>query len=210
MGERCLFFMLGEQGFNNNSDNYWDGWDSIRLYLDGEMEKCGGRKNWKIALGNQMGSHYFTKSQWSFPTEEAYKKLQAFAKGDAFKQDFDALKQDFYSKRSYFDSSHDKMSDLWSFPRVTGEERFGHPTPKPVKMIARVFKSSAPADSVTLEPFGGSGSTLIAAHETNRVAYLMELDAHYVDVICARYQKHTGILPVLESDGLAHDFSADV
>jgi hypothetical protein len=37
----------------------------------------------------------------------------------------------------------------------------------------------------------------------------MELDPHYVDVICARYQKHTGVLPVLESDGLAHDFSAD-
>jgi DNA modification methylase len=217
LSERCLFVMLGEQGFNNNSDNYWDGWDSVRLYLDGEMEKCGGRKNWKIALGNQMGSHYFTKSQWSFPTEEAYEKLQAFAKGDAFKQDYDALKQDydalkqnFYSTRAYFENTHDNMHDIWFFDRPKLQERHGHATPKPVQMMCRVFKSSAPADSVTLEPFGGSGSTLIAAEETNRIAYLMELDAHYVDVICARYQKHTGILPVLESDGLAHDFSADV
>jgi DNA modification methylase len=62
---------------------------------------------------------------------------------------------------------------------------------------------------VVISHFGGSGSTLIAAEETNRIAYLMELDPHYVDVICARYQKHTGVLPVLESDGLAHDFSAD-
>jgi DNA modification methylase len=209
MGERCLFFMLGEQGFNNNSDNYWEGWENVRSYLETEMEKCGGRKNWKAALGNQMGSHYFTKSQWCFPTQEAYEKLQAFARGDAFKQDYDALKQDFYSTRSHFDSSHDKMSDLWSFPRVTGEERFGHPTPKPVEMMCRVFKSSAPANSITLEPFGGSGSTLIAAQETNRVAYLMELDPHYVDVICARYQKHTGNPPVLEATGEAHDFTPD-
>jgi DNA modification methylase len=209
MGERCLFFMFGEQGFNNNSDNYWEGWENVRLYLETEMEKCGGRKNWKAALGNQMGSHYFTKSQWCFPTQEAYEKLQEFARGDAFKQDYDALKQEFYSTRSHFDSSHDKMSDLWSFPRVTGEDRFGHPTPKPVEMMCRVFKSSAPKDSITLEPFGGSGSTLIAAQETNRVAYLMELDPHYVDVICARYQKHTGNQPVLEATGEAHDFTPD-
>jgi DNA modification methylase len=156
-----------------------------------------------------MGGHYFTKSQWSFPTQEAYEKLQAYGRGDAFKQDYDALKQEFYSTRAYFDNAHDSMVEVFEFNSVSGAERHGHATPKPVKMMCRVFKSSAPADSVTLEPFGGSGSTLIAAQETNRIAYLMELDSHYVDVICARFQKHTGILPVLESDGLAHDFLAD-
>jgi DNA modification methylase len=218
--ERCLFFMLGEQGFNNNSDNYWEGWENVRLYLETEMEKCGGRKNWKAALGNQMGSHYFTKSQWCFPTQEAYEKLQEFARGDAFKQDYDALKQDydalkqdydalkqeFYSTRAFFDNAHDNMNEVWEFQKVSGAERYGHATPKPVEMIARVFKSSAPANSITLEPFGGSGSTLIAAEETNRTAYLMELDPKYVDVICARFQKLTGVLPVLESSGKVHDF----
>ena len=47
---------------------------------------------------------------------------------------------------------------------------------------------------------------MIAAEETNRIGYLMELDPKYVDVICARYQKHTGVLPVLESSGKVHDF----
>jgi DNA modification methylase len=59
---------------------------------------------------------------------------------------------------------------------------------------------------LVLEPFGGSGSTLIAAHQTNRVAYLMELDPHYVDVICARFQKATGIKPIAEATGREHDF----
>jgi site-specific DNA-methyltransferase (adenine-specific) len=57
-----------------------------------------------------------------------------------------------------------------------------------------------------LDLFGGSGSTLIAAHQTNRVAYLMELDPKYVDVICARFQKVTGIKPVSEASGQEHDF----
>jgi hypothetical protein len=218
--ERCLFFMLGEQGFNNNSDNYWEGWEGVRSHLEGEMEKCGGRKNWKAALGNGMGSHYFTKSQWCFPTQEAYKKLQAFARGDAFKQDYDALKQDydalkqdydalkqdFYSTRAHFDNSHDNMNEVWEFNKVFGIERHGHATPKPVEMMKRVFNSSAPLNSITIEPFGGSGSTLIAAHQTGRTAYLMELDPHYCDVICKRFQQATGITPIAEATGNEHSF----
>ena len=83
-----------------------------------------------------------------------------------------------------------------------------HPTQKPVEVIAFAIKY-LDRDGIVLDLFGGSGSTLIAAQETNRVAYLMELDPHYVDVICARYQKHTGNQPILEATGEAHDFTPD-
>jgi len=206
MGERCLFLMLGEQGFNNNSDNYWEGWDSIRFYLNSEMDKLGGRSNWKLALGNQMGSHYFTKSQWTFPTKEAYEKLQQFAKGKGFKREYDELKREydelkreydelkreFYSTRTYFDSGHEQMHDIWKYDRVKGDDRQGHATPKPVEMMARVMRSSLPAGGLCVEPFGGSGSTLIGAEQTGRVCYTMELTPAYVDVIIARWEKLTG------------------
>ena len=141
--------------------------------------------------------------------KEDYEKLREASKGNAFKQDYDALKQEFYSTRAFFENTHDNMHDIWFFDRPKLQDRHGHATPKPVEMMCRVFNSSAPKDSITLEPFGGSGSTLIAAQETNRVAYLMELDPHYVDVICARYQKHTGKQPVLEATGKAHNFTPD-
>jgi DNA modification methylase len=73
-------------------------------------------------------------------------------------------------------------------------------------MLIQIIDDYAPKSCVVVDLFGGSGSTMIAAQETKRSAYLMELDPHYVDVICARYQKHTGILPVLESSGKVHDF----
>lgn len=190
--ERCLFFMLGEQGFNNNADNYWDGWEPIRVYLETEMNKCGGVKNWKTALGNQMGGHYFTKSQWCFPTEEAYKKLQAFAKGDAFKREHDELKREFYATRAYFDNTHDNMTDVWEFNRVTGEDRHGHATPKPVAMMARAIKSSTQESGLLVEPFLGSGSTLIAAEQLNRKCYGMEISPAYCDVIVKRWETLTG------------------
>ena len=204
--ERCLFFILGEQGFNNNADNYWEGWEPIRSYLETEMAKCGGPKNWKAALGNYMGGHYFTKSQWCLPTKEAYEKLQAFAKGDAFKKDYDDLKRDyddlkrdyddlkreFYAGRAHFDNTHENMTDVWEFGRVTGEDRHGHATPKPLAMMERVMRSSLPKDGICVEPFGGSGSTLMGAEKTSRICYTMELQPKYCDVIIKRWQDYTG------------------
>jgi DNA modification methylase len=197
--ESCIFLMLGEQGFNNNADNYWEGWEPIRAYLETEMNKCGGAKNWKTALGNQMGGHYFTKSQWCFPTEEAYKKLQAFANGNAFKREhdelkreYDELKREFYATRAHFDNTHDLMTDVWEFPRVTGEEKHGHATPKPVAMMARCIKSSAHERGVVVEPFLGSGSTLIAAEQLGRKCYGMEISPAYCDVIVKRWETLTG------------------
>ena len=199
--EDCLFFMLGEQGFNNNADNYWEGFEPIRAYLETEMNKCGGTKNWKDALGNQMGGHYFTKSQWSFPTKDAYSKLQSYAKGEAFKREYDELKQEFYATRAYFDNTHDNMTDVWSFGRVTGEERHGHATPKPVEMMERVMKSSLPKGGLCVEPFGGSGSTLMGAEKTGRRCYTMEITPAYCDVIVKRWQSFTGKEATLESTG---------
>jgi DNA modification methylase len=210
--ERCLFFMLGEQGFNNNSENYWEGWEPIRKYLNDEMEKCGGVKNWKAALGNQMGGHYFTKSQWCFPTEEAYKKLQAFGKGNAFKREHDELKREhdelkrehdelkreFYATRAFFDNTHDNMTDVWEFNRVTGEERHGHATPKPIEMMARAIKSSTQDGGLLVEPFLGSGTTLIAAEQLGRKCYGMEISPAYCDVIVKRWENLTGKKAVLD------------
>ncbi len=135
-------------------------------------------------------------------TKETYKSWQNYIKennNDAFKKDYDELKKDydelkkqFYSTRSYFDSSHEQMSDVWEYDRVKGEERQGHATPKPVKMMERVMKSSLPKGGLCVEPFGGSGSTLMGAEKTNRKCYTMELDPKYIDVIIKRWEQYTG------------------
>jgi DNA modification methylase len=87
-----------------------------------------------------------------------------------------------------------------------GDETRVHPTQKPVALAKWFFERWGKPDDLIVDLFGGSGSTLIAAHQTNRVAYLMELDPQYVDVICARFQKLTGIKPVAEATGREHDF----
>lgn len=84
-----------------------------------------------------------------------------------------------------------------------------HPTMKPVELVAYCIGNSSKKGDVVLDLFGGSGSTLIAAHTTGRVARLMEMDPKYVDVICRRYQELTGDKPIAESTGNPHDFTAE-
>lgn len=91
------------------------------------------------------------------------------------------------------------ISHHWS-----GETKL-HPTMKPVAVMAWCIEQADQPQTI-LDLFAGSGSTLIAAEQTNRIAYLMELDPHYCDVICARYQKATGIKPIAEATGNEHDF----
>lgn len=213
--ERALFFVLGEHGFNKNAENYWHGWEPVRAWLDNERIKSGltGDQCNKICGKTNMTQSAFTKGGFRLILQEDYEKLREASKGKAFQRDYadlkkeyDALKEQFNSSRAYFDNSHDNMNEVWEFNKVSGEERHGHATPKPVAMIERAIKSSCPENGVVLEPFGGSGSTLIAAEQTNRTAYLMELDPHYCDVICARFQKATGIKPIAEATGNEHNF----
>ena len=67
-----------------------------------------------------------------------------------------------------------------------------HPTMKPVALIGRLIKNSSLRDQLVYEPFGGSGSTLIAADQLDRTCYCMELDPRYVDVIIERWEVLTG------------------
>ena len=213
--ESCLFFMVGEQGFNNNADNYWEGWDYFLTYLSEEKEKSGFTiKDCKRLAGHSetSGCHWFDKSQWMMPTKTTYNSWQKEADGKAFnkaydelKKEQDELKKEFYATRAYFNNTHDTMRDVWDFPRVTGQERHKHATPKPVLMMERVMNSSLPPKGLCLEPFGGSGSTLMGAEKSGRRCFTMELQPFYVDVIINRWQNFTGKQAVHIESGKTYD-----
>jgi DNA modification methylase len=200
--ERCLFFMIGEQGFNNNAENYWEGWEPIRAYLVSEKEKSGLTNADILKITSTYHTHYWATSQWCFPTESDYKAIQKAAKGKAFKREHDELKlehdelkREFYATRAHFDNTHETMADVWEFASVTGEERHGHATPKPVPMICRAIKSSTPAGGLVYEPFSGSGTTLIACEQLGRKCRTIEISPAYVAVAIQRWADATGKEP---------------
>ena len=82
-------------------------------------------------------------------------------------------------------------TDVWSVKKVNPQSMV-HLTEKPVELAVRAMQYSSRAGENVLDLFGGSGSTLIAAEQTGRKAFLMELDPLYCDVIVQRYEKFTG------------------
>jgi len=91
------------------------------------------------------------------------------------------------------------QTTIWEYPRPSRAE--GHPTMKPIELCKRAITNSSRESDAVLDPFSGSGSTLIACEQTNRTAYLIELDPAYCDVICNRFQGMTEITPILEATG---------
>jgi DNA modification methylase len=81
-------------------------------------------------------------------------------------------------------------ADVWEIKRRPGSTML-HPTQKPLAMICRAIRNSSRAGEIVLDPFGGSGSTLIAAEREGRKARVIELDPKYVDVIIRRYAAFT-------------------
>ncbi len=83
-----------------------------------------------------------------------------------------------------------KQSTVWEFdkPRKNAD----HPTMKPVPLLAYPILNSSMTGCVVLDPFGGSGSTLIACEQTGRVCFTVELDEKYCDVIVKRYIEQAG------------------
>jgi len=206
--EKCLFVMKGVQGFNNNSDNYFEGWEPIRKYLYDERMKCGWDvPTMKKIAGHSIKSldHWTTKSQWNLVTQEVYNKFKKWAEDnnivaftkeyEEIKKEYEEIKKEYYDSRSYFDNKIVKCTNVWNVELLKGDEKKqagGHATPKPIELCSIAIKSSSRENEKVLDLFGGSGSTLIACEQLNRKCYMMELDPYYCSVIIERWEKLTG------------------
>ena len=97
-------------------------------------------------------------------------------------------------------------TNLWAYPGVNTfrkgrmEELKAHPTAKPVAMVQDAILDVTARGDIVLDPFLGSGSTLIAAERSGRTAYGLEIDPAYVDVILRRWRAETGQEPIRSAD----------
>lgn len=83
-----------------------------------------------------------------------------------------------------------KQTTIWEFEKT--RKNTDHPTMKPIPLLAYVIQNSSMSNTLVLDPFGGSGSTLIACEQTDRSCVTVELDEKYCDVIVKRYIEQVG------------------
>jgi hypothetical protein len=91
----------------------------------------------------------------------------------------------------------DRANDIFDFPAGTHKDTGGHPCPKPVRMWADLLMHYAAEGATILEPFLGSGTTLVAAEQVGRRCLGLDISPAYVDVALMRWQRLTGCEPIL-------------
>jgi DNA modification methylase len=92
------------------------------------------------------------------------------------------------------------QGDVWNIKKPQKNDL--HPTMKPVELVERAIRNSSRPGDIVLDPFGGSGTTLIAAEKSGRIGWLSELDPKYVDVIVRRWQDWSGQEAYREADAV--------
>ena len=99
-----------------------------------------------------------------------------------------------------------KQTTIWEFEKT--KKNTDHPTMKPIPLLAYPIQNSSMSNTLVLDPFGGSGSTLIACEQTDRDCYTIELDEKYCDVIVKRYIEQAGSADgvSVERDGKTYTF----
>ena len=201
--EAALLYIFG-QPFQNgpwstspNAEYYPETFEPIRSYLDCERQKMG----WDIPTVKKMvghsdlsRDHWFGRSQWTMPTRKVYNAMREAARGDAFRKEYDELRKEYDELRGHFDNSHG-FTDLWEFDTLTTAGI--HPTEKALETAERAVITTSKVGELVLDPFLGSGTTLIACERLNRRCRAVEISPAYVAVTLQRWADMTGEIPVL-------------
>ena len=198
--ERILMFehygadswALGETGYAHKCDEAKGMvFDSLRDYLVKEREAAGfTTKQVCDALKCTSPSHYFSRSQWAMPTASHYDGMrQLFNRsgGQFLRREYEDLRREYKDLRRYFAlKTGQPKTDLWEFASAGEDERMGHPTPKPLALMRFIVDISARPGSTILDPFAGSGTTLVAAKLEGRKAVGIEINERYCEIAASR------------------------
>lgn len=175
MAEYCLFYTLQDEL------EYVKGFDIIRDYLREEAISAFGHVNGMNTFlgfaekGGMATRKYLGRTQFYIPTEEHYTRLQETG---YFKKPYTELKKMYENARYTFINQRTHHS-VWNYevaPKV------GHVTPKPVELIENIIRHSTNEGDIVLDCFLGSGTTAVAAINTDRQFIGIEQEAEYVEI----------------------------
>ena len=144
------------------------------------------------------GGHFSNFIIWA-------KQMFTLGRGD-YQRQYEPILYGWPKKTGRYWCGARNLSDVWLFDKPARSEL--HPTQKPVALVSQAIRNSSERGSVVLDPFLGSGTTLIAAERTGRVCYGIELAPYYVDTIIRRWQDLTGGQAVHAETGQTFDACA--
>jgi len=172
--------------------------DNVYSCINGVLKE--GRAIY-ICHADKEGHHFrsaFVSQPWLLKSCIIWKKtVLVFGRGD-YHWMHEPILYGWKEGDSHLWEGDRKQTTVWEFPsdhynkaESDTKGKYVHPTQKPVALVVRAIKNSSRLEDVVLDVFIGSGSTLIACEQTNRICYGMELDEKYCDVIVKRWEEFT-------------------
>ena len=167
-------------------------------YIQSERERAGwSRSDLEVALGYASTSDptrgtalcYRWEEGSSLPTPETYQRMRDLLNGhggDFLRREYEDLRREYEDLRRPFTiTSRAYSTDVWNFQTVKPSPG-KHPCEKPIPMLEHMIRSSSRAGALILDPFAGSGSTLVAAKALGRKAVGVELEERYCEIAARR------------------------
>jgi site-specific DNA-methyltransferase (adenine-specific) len=199
VSERILFYGNGDKtGLAYIHENCFQ---PIKEYMRGELAKVRQKYNLRTVKETNeflnkitdtrsvVSRHYFSDSQWRFPTEKLYKKLQTTGffkrpytnqkrEDEGLREEYERLRRPFnYQKGIY---------EVIDVPIITGKENTSHSTTKPFKLMEILVKASSNMDDNVLDPFAGSGTVGAVCQAYDRNCLMFEINPDYEPLIRKR------------------------
>jgi DNA modification methylase len=181
--------------------DYYKAFEKVQSRLKAEAEKAS-LDNYilkKITGAGFMYGHWFTMHQFAMIDEDNYTKIQKYCRKnniDAFKTPYPEIRREFDNLNVYQKTLTDAERSEWGQWAIweinTVSTRDGHPAAYPVELPARAIKMHTREGDTVLDPFGGSGTTLVACEQLGRICRTIEREPHYCDVIIQRWENLTG------------------
>jgi len=161
-------------------------------YLRAEFQRAGVTRKQVAALFlSKTGGMTGCVSNWllglNVPTPEQYEEIRTFLNGDYLRREYEELRREYEELRRPFNvTSGDEWGDVWRFEIERGAQ---HPTQKPIRLMHHIVKASSRPDDTILDPFMGSGTTLVACAKLGRSGIGIELDPEYFEIACRRVEE---------------------
>jgi site-specific DNA-methyltransferase (adenine-specific) len=164
----------------------------LRKYFRDYQAAIGlGLKAINQTLGHRKAEHsfYWNSTQWDLPTKEVYAELgKAFNTNGFLRRDYESLRRDYESLRRTFNATS-KTFDVISGPIVSQSDNTDHPTTKPLWLITHLIQTCTNQGDIILDPFVGSGTTLLAAQNEGRRAVGVEISEEYAKIAVDRLRQ---------------------
>lgn len=205
--ERILMYsnqvqMTGLEAIYSNTDCF----KSIKTYMREERAKLMAAKGFTtLAQFNRfidewtntksvVSRHYFGDSQWIFPTEKIYKRLQETGfwkrKYESTEKEDKGLRYEYEVLRRPFNNAENKYNDVLRFSQESHiTKNYKHPTQKPPTLSRVLIETCTNENGLVLVPFVGSGVECVAAKESKRNFIGFELDKEYCTIAINRINK---------------------